>query len=396
MPSIDFPNTSGKRKILIVAAEASSCLYAQRLLQHWKKHNFSIEAFGIGDRAMEKEGFECLGRSEDLAVVGLFEVISHWGVIKKAFYDNVRAAQERKPDVVLLLDYPGFNLRFAKKIKAMGIPVVYYISPQVWAWKTGRVKIMRQVIDKMLVVFPFEVDFYKKHDMQSMKVEFVGHPLLDELNPVHLDGKSRDVHRARYGILPDDVLLALMPGSRVSEIKHHLQVQIGAARELLKKHPNLKVALFVAPNFEKEQLQNWLQGLDFPLMLIKDEPFSMIDLADVVLCASGTATLMVGLLEKPMVIMYRMNPMTAVLAKMFVKSTKYFGLINLVLDQLAVREVFQEEADTPHLVRELEPLIANPALRAEQKARLKPAKDRLGSRGATGRVAKALEEYWKA
>lgn len=388
-------NSPSSRKILIVAAEASSCLYAQRLLEHWKKHNISVQAYGVGDRAMEKLGFECLGRAEELAVVGLSEIISHWGVIKKAFYDCLGAAQERKPDVVLLLDYPGFNLRLAKKIKAMGLPVVYYLSPQVWAWKTGRVNVMRQVIDKMLVVFPFEVDFYAKHDMQNMKVEFVGHPLLDELNPAHLDPKARDIHRARYGLQPDDVLLALMPGSRVSEIKHHLQVQIGAARELLNKHPNLKVALFVAPNFEKEQMQAWLPGLDFPLMLIKDEPFSMIDLADVVLCASGTATLMVGLLEKPMVIMYRMNPMTAFLAKRFVKSTKYFGLINLVLDQLAVREVFQDEADVPHLVRELEPLIANRATRSEIKERLKPAKDRLGSRGATERVAKALEEYWR-
>lgn len=382
-----------KRKILIVAAEASSCLYALRLLQHWKKHNISVEAFGIGDRAMEREGFECLGRAEDLAVVGFSEVISHWGVIKKAFYDNVEAVRTRRPDVVLLLDYPGFNLRFAKKVKEQfKVPVVYYISPQVWAWKTGRVKTIRQVVDKMLVVFPFETEFYARYGMQA---EFVGHPLLDELDPRHLDESARAAHRARYGLAPEDVLLALMPGSRVSEIKHHLQVQLDAARELLKKFPHLKVALFVAPNFEKEQMQGWLEGLDFPLMLIKDEPFSMIDLADVVLCASGTATLMVGLLEKPMVIMYRMNRLTAFLAKRFVKSTKYFGLINLVLDQLAVNEVFQEQADAPHLVKELEPLIRDPKLREEQRARLKPAKDRLGSKGATERVARALDEFWR-
>lgn len=390
MPSTASPERT--RKILIVAAEASSCLYAQRLLQHWKKHNISVEAFGIGDRAMESEGFECLGRAEELAVVGFSEIISHWGVIKKAFYDNLEAAKTRRPDMVLLLDYPGFNLRFAKRIKALGIPVIYYISPQVWAWKTGRVKVIREVVDKMLVVFPFEVDFYAKF---NMKVDFVGHPLLDELNPDHFDAQRRQQKRARYGIQTDDLLLALMPGSRVSEIKHHLNVQLGAARELLKKHPNLKVALFVAPNFDKEQMQDWLSELEFPLILIKDEPFSMIDLADVILCASGTATLMVGLLEKPMVIMYRMNALSAFLAKRFVKSTKYFGLINLVLDQLAVREVFQEEADVAHLVRELEPLISDPQKRIEQQERLRPAKDRLGNKGATERVAQALEEYWR-
>lgn len=383
--------SAASRKILIIAAEASSCLYAQRLLEYWKKHNISVEAFGIGDRAMEAQGFECLGRAEELAVVGIQEVISHWSVIKKAFQDCVAAASHRKPDVVLLLDYPGFNLRFAKKMKAMGIPVAYYISPQVWAWKTGRVKLIKQVIDKMLVIFPFEVDFYAKH---GMTVDFVGHPLLDELNPQHFNKENRKIHRAKYGIGEHDTLLALMPGSRNSELKHHLDVQLSAARELLKKHPHLKVALFVAPNFSKEELQARLGDLNFPLMLIKDEPFSMIDLADVVLCASGTATLMVGLLEKPMVIMYRMNGFTAFLAKRFVKATKFFGLINLVLDELVAKEVFQEQADVPHLVRELDELISRPNLRSEMSAKLEKAKDRLGSKGATERVAKALEKYW--
>jgi lipid-A-disaccharide synthase len=244
----------------------------------------------------------------------------------------------------------------------------------------------------MLVVFPFEVDFYSKY---GVKVEFVGHPLLDELNPDHFDAQKRQMHRSKYGVGPDDILLALMPGSRQSELKQHLKIQLEAARDLVRKYPTLKVALFVAPNFNKEQLEVWLSDLDFPLMLIKDEPFSMIDLADVVLCASGTATLMVGLLEKPMVIMYRMNGFTAFLAKRFVTSTKYFGLINLVLDALVAKELFQEQAEVPHLVRELDHLIGSRSEREHMKALLKPAKDRLGSRGATERVAQALEEYWK-
>ena len=180
--------SSASRKILIVAAEASSCLYAQRLLQYWKKTGVNVEAFGIGNDAMAAEGFECLARAEDLAVVGIQEVIAHWGMIKQAFYDLLNAAKERKPQVVLLLDYPGFNLRLAKRLKGLGIPVVYYISPQVWAWRTGRVKTIQKFIDKMLVVFPFEVDFYAQFGMQ---VEFVGHPLLDELNSTHFDQRRR-------------------------------------------------------------------------------------------------------------------------------------------------------------------------------------------------------------
>ncbi len=382
-------NASGK--ILIVAAEASSCLYAQRLLQHWKTHDTRVEAFGIGDAAMLAEGFDCLARAEDLAVVGIQEVIAHWSVIKKAFYDVLKAVEERKPQAVLLLDYPGFNLRLAKKLRALGVPVIYYISPQVWAWRTGRVKTIKQVVDKMLVVFPFEVDFYKEF---GMVVDFVGHPLLDELDPKHFDPGARAIHRGKYGLRPDDLVLGLMPGSRKSELKHHMQTQLAAARALHLQYPKLKCMLFVAPNFDKELIQGWLSGLDFPLILIKDEPFSMIDLADVVLCASGTATLMVGLLEKPMVVMYKMNPMTAFLARRFVNRTKYFGLINLVLDRLVVPEVFQEQADPPHLVRELSKLLDSASERARIASELKPAKDRLGQRGATERVAQALAEYW--
>jgi lipid-A-disaccharide synthase len=189
--------------------------------------------------------------------------------------------------------------------------------------------------------------------------------------------------------------LALMPGSRNSEMKHHLELQLAAARELHIRYPRLKVALFVAPNFSKEQVQERLSGLDFPLMLIKDEPFSMIDLADVVLCASGTATLMVGLLEKPMVIMYRMNPFTALMAKLFVKQTKYFGLINLVLDRLAVPELFQEQSDKIHLVDRLGDLIQSRSMREQVAQSLATAKDRLGNKGATARVAAALNQYWE-
>jgi lipid-A-disaccharide synthase len=379
------------RKILIIAAEASSCLYARRLLQHWKKHNISVEAFGVGDEAMASEGFECLARAEDMAVVGFAEVIAHWDVIKQAAGKLLEAAAKRRPQVVLLLDYPGFNLRFAKKMKAMGIPVVYYISPQIWAWKKGRIKQIQKFVDKMLVIYPFEKTFY---DDNGVHVEFVGHPLLDELDTRHFNTKSRDSHRAKFGVTPDDVLLALMPGSRRSEMKYNLQAQLEAARVLQKKHPWVKVAMFVAPSFTTEQVQEWLSGLDFPLMLIKDEPFSMIDLADVVLCASGTATLMVGLLEKPMVIMYKVNRLTATIAKWFIEARKNFGLINLVLGEHAVPELFQEKADVPHLVDALEPMLINPEKRRQIQERLRPAKTRLGSAGATSRVAAALESYW--
>jgi lipid-A-disaccharide synthase len=385
-----MPNAASTDSVLIVAAEASSSLYALRLIQHWKKNGSNVSAFGIGSRDMEREGFEILGRSEELAVVGLQEVLSHFGQIKSTFYSLIEKAKERKPKVALLLDYPDFNLRLAKKLKNLGIPVVYYISPQIWAWRTGRVKTIRERVDKMLVLFPFEKEFYEKNDVP---VEFVGHPLLDELSPALLDKNELRIKRGRYGIHDDDVLLAIMPGSRRSELKHHLAVQIEAARKLRDLQPKMKVALLVAPTFEKEDIRAQLGSLDFPILLIKDEPFTMIAMADVVLCASGTATLMVGLMEKPMVIMYKMNSMTAFFAKLFVKHTAHFGMINLILNERVVPELFQEQASVERMVAELAKMVGSLDIRNQLQTRLAMAKDRLGRKGATVRVAQALQPF---
>ncbi len=387
----DSARTSAEPQVMMVAAEASSSLYAQRLIEHWKSRNLKVKTFGVGSRSMEKLGFEILGRSEDLAVVGIQEVLSNFGLIRQTFHALVREAKARKPDVILLLDYPDFNLRLAKKLSLLGLPVVYYISPQIWAWRQGRVHIVKKWISKMLVLFPFEVPFYEKH---QVPVRFVGHPLLDEMDSKYFDPAWRQLQRGRYGIAEDDLVLGLMPGSRHSELKQHLQLQIQVAERLHKIYPKLKIALLVAPTFDLEHIQSLLPRLDFPLMLFKDEPFDMISLTDLVLCASGTATLMVGLMEKPGLIMYRMNAMTAWFAKRLVKSTKYFGLINLVLDEEVMEELFQEKANVENLVDKLSLMIQNPQLRNNLSDKLKEAKFKLGDKGANLRVCEELEKYW--
>jgi lipid-A-disaccharide synthase len=383
-----------KPSVLIVAAEASSALYAQRLLEHWSEDSQEVHAFGIGSRAMEKLGFEILGRSEELAVVGIQEVIAHFAQIRATFYSLVEQARRRKPKFALLLDYPDFNLRLAKKLKALGIPVIYYISPQVWAWRTWRVHGIKKVVDRMLVLFPFEKTFYQQH---QVAVDFVGHPLLDEISDADLDAAQVAIHRAKFGVGPKEILLALMPGSRRSELKHHLQVQLATAEHLHTLRPDLQIALLVAPTFRLEEIQAQLPDIRFPLRLIHAEPFAMIRLADVVLCASGTATLMVGLMEKPMVIMYRMNAFTAAIARRFVKSsTAHFGMINLVLGERVVAECFQEQASVEHLSTELLRLIDDSKNRIAIAGKLAQARHKLGDRGATGRVAGILKPYLEA
>lgn len=379
-------------QILIVAAEASSSLYAKRLLEHWQNHNFEVQAFGVGSREMEALGFECLGRSEDMAVVGLSEIISHWDEIKSCFHRLVAAAEERRPQVVLLLDYPEFNLRLAKKLKAMGFPIVYYISPQIWAWRRSRVHLIRRVVDKMLVLFPFEVDFYKRF---GVNVDFVGHPLLEELK----DDSEADhlswvrEKRQRFGVRSRQKVIALMPGSRISELKAHLGVQLETAKILHLKNPEFRFFLLVAPSLEIDQVRALMPSFDIPLTLVKDEPFDMISLADAILCASGTATLMVGLMEIPMVVMYRMNALSAFFARLLVKGRiPYFSMVNLILNRPAVPECFQEEASPINLSSLLEQILQDDE-NQKVKRELKQLKESLGSKGATARVAKHLEEF---
>lgn len=377
-------------QVLVIAAETSSALYAQRLLELWKGQDVPIHAFGVGSQEMEALGFEIVGRSETMAVVGLQEVLKHYKHIKSVFDKLVKIAEERRPKFALLLDYPDFNLRLAAKLKKLNIPVIYYISPQVWAWRTSRVHKIKKIVDKMLVLFPFEKDFYQKFQVD---VEFVGHPLLDELNEKIFDKNEVHQLRQRYGIDPQDYLVGLMPGSRLSELDHHLDTQLKTAEILYKNNPTLKFALLVAPNFSVNEIKEKLPDYRVPLLVIKEDPMKMVSLCDVVLCASGTATLLVGLVEKPMVIMYKMKVLTAWLAKRFVKSTPFFGMINLVLGKKVVSELFQEQASPEILSNELEALLLSPEKRMQMTTELKKAKDLLGHKGATDRVAKILEDF---
>lgn len=378
-------------QVLIVAAEASSVTYAQRILETWKRERRNVKAFGVGSQDMENLGFERLGKSEEMAVVGAAEIISQYSHLKGVFDKLVEEAEKRRPKVAVVMDYPEFNLMLAKKLHALGIPVVYYISPQVWAWRKGRVKTIKKYCQKVFVLFPFESSFYEEH---GVPVEFVGHPLLDEMDDrLFEDVEYRKTHRNQCGISDSEIVLGLMPGSRRQELKQHFQIQLDTARILAKKYPNLKVVILTAPTFSKEQMQDYLEDFRLPYILLKDEPFRMIHLVDMMLVASGTATLQVGLLKKPMVIMYKMKWLTGIFAKAFVRGTRYYGLVNLILNKEAVPERFQEDVTPEKLAVLLDRYISEPAYKEEVIKDLGLLRQHLGDKGATRRVVQALDEY---
>ncbi len=386
-------------QVLIVAAEASSSFLAQRLLENWKRHKKNIQAFGVGSDAMEKMGFERLGKSEEMAVVGAAEVIEHYGKLKSVFNSLVEAAAKRRPDFALVLDYPDFNLMLAKKLKALNIPVIYYVSPQVWAWRKGRVKKIKKYCEEIYVLFPFEMDFYQS---QQMPVQFVGHPMLDEVQERYFNAADIQREKQQRHVLPNQILIGLMPGSRKGEIQRHLKMQMEVASRLVKNYPQVKIAVLTAPTFTKEQMQDSIstlmetnKNLSFPFVLLKDEPFEMIHICDYILVASGTATLMVGLMEKPMVIMYKMNWFTEWLATILVRGVKYFGLVNLILKEQAVPERWRSGANVEEIYQLMKRYIDEPSYTQQVIDKLKKLKVLLGDKGATDRVAQLLEKYFQ-
>ncbi len=375
---------------MIIAAEASSAHYALKLMQYWKMQGKDYHFFGVGSDEMEKNGFERLGKSEEMAVVGAAEIFSKFTKLKKIFDQLVLAASLRKPSVVIVMDYPEFNLFLSRKLHAMGLKVFYYISPQVWAWRKERVETIKKFCVKVFLLFPFEVEFYKS---RKVPYEFVGHPLLDEMNPDLLDEQKISAQREKYGIKANEKVLGLMPGSRHGELDQHLQIQLETARRLLKKHPELRLMIFLAPTITKENMQARLENFCSPYILIQDDPNQMISLAHYVIVASGTATLMVGLLHKPMVIMYRMNWLTGLFAKVFVRGVKFFGLANLILGKEVVPERMQGAANPDELFKLMDRFMADEPYRLSTIEELKKLSNYLGDKGATARVALDLDQY---
>ena len=375
---------------MIIAAEASSTHYAAKLIKFWRSQNKNFDFYGVGSQEMESLGFRRIGKSEEMAVVGIAEIFENFKLIRNVFRSLIAEALKKPPDVVLLMDYPDFNLRLAKKFKALGIKVFYYISPQVWAWRKSRIHDIKAYCEKVFLLFPFEKEFYDRYQVPN---EFVGHPLLEDLDPDLFNAEKIKWRRSKYGVLTNEKILALMPGSRKGEVEQHIAIQLQVANKLLQEFPQLRLFVFVAPPLSKEYIQSKLEGFKHSFVLMKDDPNQMIALADYILVASGTATLMVGLLEKPMVIMYKVKWLTGVIGKMLTKGLKYFGLVNLVLDKEVVPERKQEQVTVEELTQLMRQYIVSQEHTQKTIQELKKLRLNLGDVGATARVAKSLEKY---
>ena len=370
-------------KIMIIAGEASGDLHGGELVSAILAKRPDIEIFGVGGDRMRRAGMELFYHVDQLAYIGFWEVIKHYPFFRRVFFDLVEKYESRKPDLVILIDYPGFNLRFAKKIHELGGKVFYYIAPQVWAWHQGRAKKMAKFIDQLAVIFEFEKTFFDKY---GLKTSFVGHPLLEGLQSKQ---SPRDF-RARYDLPNDAPLLALFPGSRGQEVDNLLPVMYRTAMELQQKHPDLAVAVSKADTITRERLLSYIDHPD-QVRIVEHDAYDLMQHADAAMVASGTATLETACFETPFAIAYRVSPLSYAIGKRVVK-IKHIGLANIVAGQEVAREFIQDDLTPENLVPEMEKLLYDPEYRAKRKDQLKTVRGKLGAPGASGNAANLVLE----
>jgi lipid-A-disaccharide synthase len=371
------PGTS--RKVLLVAGEASGDLHGAALVGALRRHDPGLDIWGVGGERLRQAGMHILVDTAAVATMGLVETIGVWGRLVSTYRALKRFMIEQRPALLVLIDYPEFNLFLARRAKALGIPVFYYIGPQVWAWRRGRVRKIARRVDRLGVVFPFESALYNDgHDF----AQFVGHPLLDVVRPT----RTREETLARYQLDPARPVLALLPGSRKKEIRHLLGPGLEAGRRLAAE--GWQVVVAVAHTLTRADLTAALGGPLPPVTVVEHDTYNVVHSADAALVASGTATLETALLGRPMVIMYRVAPLTYALARLLVR-VEHIGMPNIILGRAVFPELIQGEVTGDKLAAAIRDVAAR---RSDLAAPLGEVRRKLGDPGAADRAARlALE-----
>lgn len=372
------------KSVLIIAGEASGDLHGYNLVKSIKELDPTVEFAGIGGKRLKQADVRLIASSSDMAVVGFTEVFKRLANIIKAGIKIKRILKKKRADLLILIDYPDFNLHIAKYAKKMGIPVMYYISPQVWAWRTGRVKKIRERVDRMVVVLPFERDFYQK---RGIKVSYVGHPVIDAI-PNRIDTEEIKTSLGIKGHYP---IIGIIPGSRKEEIKNTLPVMLKALNILKNTYKNLIAYLPLANTVKPEYVKRFIISHPFVRLLPGENIYNMLAVCDMAFVTSGTATLEIAISGVPMIVVYKGSPISFRIAKMLVK-VKYISLVNLIAGDKIVPEILQNDLTPETLAEEAVKIIENKDLRTEIKRRLKLVRDSLGEGGASRRAAEIAIE----
>jgi lipid-A-disaccharide synthase len=380
--------------ILILAGEASGDLHAAGLLREFRRLHPETRFFGTGGDRMAAQGCELIYHVKDISFMGFAEVIRHLPFIRRMMRTLLNECRRRRPAAVVLVDYPGFNLRFAARLRRLPemarTPILYYISPQVWAWHSSRIPQIARLVDRMAVIFDFEAPLYQA---AGLRADFVGHPLLEVVEPSL--NKAAFLHD--LGLEGAGPLLALAPGSRRQEVHRLLPLFLQTAARLRRDFPNLKALVGCSPTLDPVVYRDLkvAAGGGEEILLLSNRTYDLLAHSDAVLAASGTVTLETALLGTPLVVAYKMTPSTYWIARRLVK-IPHISLVNVVAGRRVVREFIQDHATPQALAAELAPLLTDTERRRIMLDDLAQVKARLGPGGASAKVARILQSMIKA
>jgi lipid-A-disaccharide synthase len=365
----------------LIAGEASGDLHGSNLMKALKQHDAQAIFNYFGGDLMKAEGGNLRKHYSEMAFMGFVEVIANLGTVLR----NIKMAKQdildKKPDVLILIDFPGFNLKIAEFAKKQGIPVFYYISPKVWAWNQKRVLKIKKIVDRMFCILPFEVDFYKSW---GMEVDYVGNPLLDAIAL-----NKADAHfKSKYG-LDERPLIAFLPGSRRQELERVLPEMLKA----LDRFPEFQFAIAGAPSFSEKDYHKYLAHHSIPIIF--NDTYNLVLNAEAAVVTSGTATLETALLKTPQVVVYKGNTISIGIARMLV-NIKYISLVNLVMDSQVVKELIQEDCSGDKISAEIDLMVNNRAYRSTMLAKYDELSLRMGKAGASERAAELIISYLKS
>lgn len=378
------PVRASTKRLVIIAGEESGDLHAAAFVRQLKTRHPNLEISGIGGRHMQDAGVHLISDLARFGVTGLSEVVKHFLVIRRAFNDVKAHLKANKPDLLVLVDYPGFNLRLAKFAKEeLGIRILYYISPQIWAWKAGRINTIRDCIDHMAVILPFEKQIYEQ---AGVPVSFVGHPLVETVK----DCENINATRKKLGLPQNKRLVAMLPGSRTHEIERLMPVLRDTAIQLHKQFDDLHFVIPVAGTIDPALIKSYFTNTALPYTLINSQAIETVSCSDCVVVASGTASLECALLAKPMCIIYKASAITAFAAFRLIK-VKYLGLCNLLQNEMIAPELLQSDCNAHELTRVMVDLLNDDEVTNRMVSRLQKLNLSLSNQSADCTITTLIE-----
>ena len=373
--------------IMFSAGESSGDQHAANMFLELKKHQPDIKGFGMGGAKMALAGIDIRYDSGSIGVIGVVEVLKHYGEIRRALKLIQQLVSTERPDLLVCVDYKEFNLKLARFAKQCGVKVLFYVSPQVWAWRPGRVKTYGKAIDMMAVIFPFETTYY---DAENVPVRYVGHPSVDKVHPQ----RSRLEDMAIFNLDEGNPVIGLLPGSRANEINRLLPIMLAAAEILQARIPGIQFMLPQADSISDELLESYMDRSPVKITVIKNQPYDVIQCCDVVMTTSGTATIEIALLNVPMVITYKLAALTYWLGRWLV-NTPFIGLPNIILGKGFIKELIQYEATSENLAEEIERILTDKFYADQMRDNLNQVKQQLGQGGGSKNMAELALEIMK-